>query len=702
MISAARADQEDAKATEYYPDEEEKRVVADIKRKYNDKNISKRAYEKTWFVNGAFIRGQHYVIFNDYTRTFEVPYRVPPHRVRLMVNYMLAYVRRTKSRLTAHKPGYFVRPASTDQGDVERARLAGKVLESEVDRLKHFANFKTAAGWMLECGSGILGLSWNPWAGPELMEDQPAGLDESGQPIVDPETGEPSVTKAPMTDEFGRQLHAGENELEAVSPYELDVDPQATSFDDAQWVMRNKIRTLNWVKENYPDKGKFVKTEQVYLNAFYEKRLRQIVGVFGYTTEAQAGESDQDAPKDSTVVHEYWERPTEKYPQGRLVVVAGNVLLHDGPNPYKHGRFPFVKFDEVSVPGRFWGMAMVEQAIPLQKNLNRARSQEVENRTLMGRPKILVPRTAKLRQSAYDAEAGEKLDYNPGPRGEKPELIWPQSTTMSTQTEIQHTISDMQEVLAWHEASRGILPSANIPGIAIERLQGADETSLGDASTSIDVAMIALAQMILSNCAQFWSEERMVRAGGEGARLEAVKIRGQDLVGEDPNAEYFDVRVIPHSTLLRDPAKQREMVKEMIEMGILDPMMHRDVILKTLDVSDIDQVFEDDRLDEQWAERENELMEEGTYSVPRDFENHAIHLKILDRYRKGERYRRLTPAFQQAFDMHAAQHKEMAVQVAQERAIMQTEVAKLVQGPMGEGGEGQGAPQGQPEMKQGE
>ena len=37
-----------------------------------------------------------------------------------------------------------------------------------------------------------------------------------------------------------------------------------------------------------------------------------------------------------------------------------------------------------------------------------------------------------------------------------------------------------------------------------------------------------------------------------------------------------------------------------------------------------------------------------------------------------------------------------------EGAIMQTEVAKLVQVPMGEGGEGQGAPQGQPEMKQGE
>lgn len=684
----------------YNPPEDEKKRVGSVKGKYRDKDIVKRAYEKTWFVSGAFLRGQHYVVFNDYTRTFEIPYRTPPHRVRLVLNYIMAFHRRTKARLTGHKPGFFIRPASTDQADVERSRLAQKVLDSELERLNHFAKFKSGVSWMLETGSFFWHVRWNPWGGPPLFEDKPIIDEMTGEQAVDPETGEPAMERVPVMDEFGRQLHAGENELEIVNGYEMEVDLQATNPEDARWIMRNKIRSLEWIREQYPEKGKYVKPEQVHLHAFYWKRLKQLVGIFGYTTESEQGESDSDAPRDSAIVHEYWERATDRHPQGRYIVVAGNVELHDGPNPYSHKMLPYVKIDEIQISGRFWGMATIEQLIPVQRNYNRARSQEVENRTLMGRPKILVPRTSKIRQTAFDAEAGEKVDYNPGPRGEKPELMWPQSTSAATQTEIQHTVNDFQEISSWHEVSRGILPSANIPGIGIEKLQMADETSLGDTATNIDVGLIEMAKMLLSNCAQFWTEERMVRAGGEGARLEAMKISGGDLLGEDESYNYFDVRVIPSSTLLKDPQKQREQIAGLIQLGILNPVEHREIIAKSFDIGSIDEIFDENRLDEQWSQRENELMETGMFSEPRDFENHEIHLRVLNRYRKSERYRRLAPEIQQLFDTHAMLHKQMFVAVMQEKIQMQlTAGAPAADAEVGGGGGGGGGESQSPEEK---
>ena len=81
LISRERVDKEQQRTPNYYPSEEERSLIGSIKNRYRQKDLTKRAYEKTWFVNGSFIRGQHYVVFNDYTRTFEVPYRVPPHRV---------------------------------------------------------------------------------------------------------------------------------------------------------------------------------------------------------------------------------------------------------------------------------------------------------------------------------------------------------------------------------------------------------------------------------------------------------------------------------------------------------------------------------------------------------------------------------------------------------------------------------------------
>ena len=701
QISVERMRKEASAAPQYYPTEDEKKLIGTITRHYRDKDVTKRAYEKTWFINGAFLRGLQYIVFNDYTRTFEQPFKVPAHRIRLVVNYVLAYWRRTKAKLTANKPGFYVQPASTEQTDVERARLDEKVLESELERMGWSIKFKRAVGEMLQCGSGLFFVGFDPFAGDPLFTQQPQ-TDEFGQQQMHPETGEPMTQQVPMQDQFGRHMHTGENVLEVVSPFEIQADAMSTGTDDARWMMRNKVRSLEWIRENYPEKGKYCTHEPVYVTDFYQKRMRQIVGMFGYTVEAQEGESDQENPKDSAVVHEYWEKPTKKYPKGRHVVVASDILLHDGENPYDHGQFPYVKMDEITIPDRFWGMSIIEQMLPLQKNYNRARSQEIENRTLCGRPKWMVPRTSKVRQSAFDSEPGEKIDYNPGPRGEKPELVMPTSISMASMQEIAHTLQDMQEVCASHEVSRGILPSANIPAEGIQMLQKADDTSVGDTVSNIDNCLVELAKLLLSNCAQYWDEERMVRATGEGERLEAQCVTGQDLQGTNRHADYFDVRIIPGSTLIKDPEKQREKVAQYMQMGLLNPMQDKEKIVKMLDIGDTQDFFADLRLDQQWAQRENEVMQMGDFVVPRDFENHHAHVAVHDRFRKSEKYRQLPPPVQALFDHHVQQHQMLELQNAQKQAQMQLAIQAVAgTGPAaegepegGEGGQGSGGPPG--------
>lgn len=708
-ISTERMQKEQAAAPQYYPSPDEQKLIGTIMRHYQDKDMTKRAYEKTWFINGSFLRGLHHIVFNDYTKTFEQPYKVPAHRVRLVVNLVLSYWRRTKAKLTANKPGYYVRPASTDQQDVERARLDEKVLESEMDRMSFQPNYKKLVGEMLQCGSGLFWLAWDPFAGDPMYQEQPK-TDWLGEQQMHPQTGEPMTEQVPLQDENGRHMHTGENVLEVCSPFEIQADSQSTGEDDARWIMRNKIRSLSWIRDNYPEKGKFVKSEPTYITDFYQKRMKQIVGMFGYTTEAQEGQSDSEVPKDCAVVHDYWERPTTKFPKGRNVTVAGNVLLHDDKNDYDHGQFPLVKADEITIPDRFWGMSIIEQLIPLQKNYNRARSQEIENRTLVGRPKWMVPRTAKVRQSSFDSEPGEKIDYNPGPRGERPELVQPGSISQASMQEIAHTLSDFQEVSASHEVSKGILPSANIPAEGIQMLQQTDETSMGDTVTNLDNMLVKLGKMILSNCAQYWDEERMVRATGEGDRLEAQKVTGQDLKGENRHADYFDVRITPGSTLKKDPEQQRKTVTDLIQLGILNPASDKDKIAKMLELGSVQDLFADLRLDENWAQRENELMEMGDYVVPRDFENHHAHTNIHNRFRKSERYRRLPPGVQALFDQHVLQHQMQEVQNAQKQAQMQLAIqAVATTGPAEEGepegGAGGGAPPGggggQPPAKKG-
>ncbi len=669
----------------YYATEEEKKRVADIKSKYADRNIIKRGYERTWFLTGSFIRGLHYVSWNDYTQTFEIPRRIPVHRVRLVINYPLAYHRRTKSRLTAHKPGIYVAPATPDKEDQDKAKASTKLLESLLDQLDWQVKYKDFVGWTLEAGTCIKKVTWNPRKGPVL---------------TNPETGEPEIGND------GRPVHLGEHQLDVVSPYELDVDQAATTIEDARWLMHTKARSIEWVREQYPNKGRFVTPENVSTESFYEKRLKQTVGIYGYTTGTHGDENK--TAKGLVNVHEYWEAPSGRYPKGRLIIVAKDVVLHDGPNPYNHGKFPFVEAREVDVSGRFWGMAMLEQVIPLIRNLNKARSQEVENRNLMGRPKMLVPRTSKVGQHAFDAEAGEIIDYHPGPRGEKPELLAPATTTLSTQNEIQHTLNDIQEVLAWHEASRGILPSANVPAAALERLQRADDSSLGVTNSNLEDMARKVAVMLLWNSAQFYSEERLVRVVGHSNEVEATRIKGDQISGDDPQANYFDVRVRPGSMMAKDPKEVREEIAAMLEFRLLNPEMngaHRQMIIKAMGTGFEEELYREDADDTQWAEQENELIAKGEESVPMDFENHQIHILRHNQFRKNARFRQLDPQAQEAFAKHVEEHEIMLVITETKKNMMAQEILQAAGASAAEeetkaaGGEQGGGEEGLPSPK---
>ena len=60
LISREAREKDERETPTYYPTEDEKKLIALIKRHYRDKEMAKRAYEKTWFVNMSFLRGQHY------------------------------------------------------------------------------------------------------------------------------------------------------------------------------------------------------------------------------------------------------------------------------------------------------------------------------------------------------------------------------------------------------------------------------------------------------------------------------------------------------------------------------------------------------------------------------------------------------------------------------------------------------------------
>lgn len=114
-----------------------------------------------------------------------------------------------------------------------------------------------------------------------------------------------------------------------------------------------------------------------------------VVGGFGY--HATVPKVVTEKRENAVLVIEKYEMPTSEYPDGRLIIVAGDKLVHVGSLPYINGTdgtrgYPFARQVCLENLGNFFGSSVVERIIPVQRAYNtvKNRKHEFMNRIAMG------------------------------------------------------------------------------------------------------------------------------------------------------------------------------------------------------------------------------------------------------------------------------------------------------------------------------
>jgi hypothetical protein len=639
-------------------------------------------YERQWFLNHCAITGHHYVEFNREKNggTFETPKRSSKAKGRVQVNLMKRYYMATLSLLTAGKPGVHLAPQTTDQKDIDKAELGLHVLEGEMERLDFQGTLTEFVGWVIE-SNALLQWYWDANAGPPLTQEIPETDPLTGEPLVDPSTGLPVTVKVPVVDKHGREVHRGETCVRVVSPYEFDCDGNATELQkNARWCRLDIIELLDDIRARRPELGKYVAAEDVYQNDLYKMRHRNVVGQTSVI-------DDPEKVKNSAVTHYYWERPSAEHAKGLYLEVAGGILLNPDETDHPYQRMLREGFwcnllhaGQVKIVGRFWYSTLLEDAFPVNRILNKALTQEEENRAKLGNSILLKHAQIKMTEGSWKtAESGEVVTYD-APPGMKPEVVTPSATSQSTEITIDRCIYFIQEVLASHEASKGQNPSTDSSGRAIDLLQKADRSVHGVTMGAIEKVVAMSGRMCLSLCAEFWTEERLSRVTGEDRKISAKKVMGADFDSDDPGFT-FDVRVTPQSMMAKDPVEQRAELDHLIAVKLLDPMKpeHRDVALKIYERTDLQELYRPEKLDSAYARDENDMMAEGTYPVAQEFENHDAHIREHDNFRKSDRYRQLDPERKMGVDQHVEAHYQLLVQKQTKLAQMQAGVQAAAQ-----------------------
>jgi len=263
-----------------------------------------------------------------------------------------------------------------------------------------------------------------------------------------------------------------------------------------------------------------------------------------------------------------------KYPYGRIITYVENILLRDEPYPYMHGRCPYVRFFRYPIPNRNYFFGEIDQIIPLQKELNKRKSQIIDILQLTANPPIVV--------NVMSGIDTEKLTNRPG--GIWPTHIdvdraikWlqPPNIPSALFVQLEQINRDIDTVSGIHDVTQGRKPAGITAGVAIETLQEAAQTRIRLAARYLEYSLKHAAELMLSIIWQYYREPRIVRkkSGGE-YDWRMVNFMNRELQGGIPS-----VKIKSGSTLPVNKSVMRHQAIQLFQIGAID----REALLEIFD-----------------------------------------------------------------------------------------------------------------------
>lgn len=413
-------------------------------------------------------------------------------------------------------------------------------------------------------------------------------MSPDGQPIVDPMVKhffEKNLEQMGIdSDEFEKRIYQGEIRVDVMSPFDVLLDDSAQVFEDCQYAFCIHPMSPDEIQERYG--------VRLSANAVNRYPDEQLPGAFG-NLEAKTQENVR-------IVYYGYFLPGPKYPDGRFVVFTKNpsIVLYDAPWPYPFEQLPLIKFPGLRVPGQLWDTSVVEQAIPLQKELNRTLSQMIEYKNLTLKPQMLAP-VGSLRQRVTD-EPGAIFEYNPV-AGKVPEAIPIPSLPPYVFEHLQDLGVRLKDVFGLNEIMDGKVPPNVEAGVAIDLLQESATDRLAPQIMLMERAMERAGNLMLQMAQKYYQEPRMLVITGSGSKPKVERFDDADLI------QGVQVKVEAGSGLPRTRAGRQARVMQMLQMGILSPTK----AYKYLDMADFKGVQMQFEADEEQALREHDKLMDG-------------------------------------------------------------------------------------------
>lgn len=617
--------------------DESARLVEYIHEEFERRQEERRPFELQWRLNQNFVAGNQWSDVDGVMGDLEEVAPVYDWMQAETYNHLAPIVATRLAKLGRVQPGLSVRPATSDNADQAAAKLSTQLLKGFCAAVDMNRLVREASMWMETCGTAFIKSTWNREAGRVIGNVN------------------------------GKVVREGDLQVTVVPAYEIYPDSVTrTDIDRCQSVIHAKAYTVD---EIYRLWG--VRVEGRTVDVFSMDNSGVVEGGAGYNpgySTIQRGKMDE-----AEIVLEWMERPSPEQPEGRLAIVAGDVLLHLGPLPWRVGEYgergiPLARMICESNPGYLFGVSVVERCIPIQRAYNAVQNRihEFIARATIG---VLVAEEGTVvNEEVLDdgIPPGSVLEVQRGATFPQ----WMQSPPIPQALLEERESLENQFILisGTSEIARNSqLPSSAISGVAIELLKEQDDTRISQTAENIRDAVRRCGVIWIRLLRQFVTTARLTRVAGEDMDVRVDMWRGSDLTSDD-------VVIDTDNELSNTPAQRKNTALELYKAGLFtDPATGqltrsgRLALMDAFNLGNWEDVADLDELQRQQAQRENEIAADGGEITVIELDDTEIHLLEHTKYVYSAAYRELRQTQPDRADVimeHIAYHRQMQQQAA--------------------------------------
>lgn len=505
----------------------EEKIVAEITADFKKRQEARRPVELNWRLNMNFVVGNQFAQISS-KGDIEESGKEYFWQEREVYNHIAPILETRLAKLGRVKAKAQVRPATSDDEDVASASLATKLIDAVCKENDFSSQLALANSWSEITGSAFFKVTWDAEKG--------HALDASGEI----KEGDVTITLCPPFEIFPEDI--------AIT----DIDKQSS-------VMHAKVLTTKEVKRIW---GKDVKGGEVNVFSFDNA---QVGGGFGYTASVPKIVSEKR--EDSVTVIEKYEAPTHEYPNGRLIIVAGDTLLYQGDMPYINGEdgtrgYPFAKQVCIDNLTNFFGTSVVERIIPVQRAYNtvKNRKHEFMNRMAVG---VMAVEDGSVDTDSLEEEGlppGKVVVYRQG--STPPIMLSPTQVPSEFSREEEKLLNEFVMISGVSEVTTYSQVPANVAsGTAISLLLEQDDTRIALTADSLRESIKRISKQVLRLYRQFAKVPRVKRITGDNGDVEIASFCAGNIDSEDI---VFDTISDIEDTL----SARRAMVYDLLKLGL--------------------------------------------------------------------------------------------------------------------------------------